>query len=181
MYRYHILVQERTFVSRVTHLGTLNSAMFPSRWHSSNVASVYGMLGLSFIVGNLLLPIISSISSCTFRWTSGLIAMNKMDHFIVVFVVSVPAMNRSWIVRFSCLSFVTRMLISIVSRFICRCLSGLFKELWPFENRKMYRNVLKIHFSNGQNSLENVSISLKLSWQMLLWILWNSQKTDSRL
>ena len=40
----------------------------------------------------------------------------------------------------------TRMLISIVSRFICRCLSSLFKELWPFENRKMYRNVLKIHF-----------------------------------
>ena len=75
----------------------------------------------------------------------------------------------------------TRMLISIVSRFICRCLSSLFKELWPFENRKMYRNVLKIHFSNGQNSLENVSISLKLSWQMLLWILWNSQKIDSRL
>ena len=28
---------------------------------------------------------------------------------------------------------------------------------------------------------ENVSISLKLSWQMLLWILWNSQKIDSRL
>ena len=75
----------------------------------------------------------------------------------------------------------TRMLISIVSCFICRCLSSLFKELWPFENRKMYRNVLKIHFSNGQNSLENVSISLKLSWQMLLWILWNSQKIDSRL
>ena len=60
------------------------------------------------------------------------------------------------------------MLISIVSRFICRCLSSLFKELWPFENHKMYRNVLKIHFSNGQNSLENVSISLKLSWHMLL-------------
>ena len=64
--------------------------------------------------------------------------------------------------------FQTRILISIVSRFICRCLSSLFKELWPFENCKMYRNVLKIHFSNGQNSLENVSISLKLSWQMLL-------------
>ena len=41
---------------------------------------------------------------------------------------------------------ITRMLISIVSRFICRCLSSLFKELWPFENRKMYRDVLKIHF-----------------------------------
>ena len=40
----------------------------------------------------------------------------------------------------------TRMLISIVSCFICRCLSSLFKELWPFENSKMYRNVLKIHF-----------------------------------
>ena len=26
------------------------------------------------------------------------------------------------------------------------CLSSLFKELWPFENSKMYRNVLKIHF-----------------------------------
>ena len=56
------------------------------------------------------------------------------------------------------------------------CLSSLFKELWPFENSKMYRNVLKIHFLNGQNSLENVSISLKLGWQMLLWILWNSLK-----
>ena len=43
----------------------------------------------------------------------------------------------------------------------------------------MYRNVLKIHFLNGQNSLENVSISLKLDWQMLLWILWNGQKIDS--
>ena len=32
----------------------------------------------------------------------------------------------------------------------------------------MYRNVLKIHFLNGLNSLENVSISLKLDWQMLL-------------
>ena len=82
---------------------------------------------------------------------------------------------------FSSLQAITRMLISIVSRFICRCLSSLFKELWPFENRKMYRDVLKIHFSNGQYSLENVSISLKLSWQMLLWILWNSQKIDSRL
>ena len=40
----------------------------------------------------------------------------------------------------------------------------------------MYRNVLKIHFLNGQNSLENVSISLKLGWQMLLWILWNGLK-----
>ena len=109
MYRYHILVTECTFVSRVTHLGTLNSAMFPSLWHSSNVASVYGMFGLSFIVGNLLLPIISSISSCTFLWTSGLRAMNKSDHFIVVFVVSVPAMKRSWIVRFSCLSFEKKM------------------------------------------------------------------------
>ena len=75
----------------------------------------------------------------------------------------------------------TRMLISTVSRFICRCLSSFFKELWPLENCKMYRNALKIHFSNCQNSLENVSISLKLSWQMLLWILWNSQKIDSRL
>ena len=56
------------------------------------------------------------------------------------------------------------------------CLSSLFKELWPFENSKMYRNVLKIHFLNGQNSLENVSISLKLGWQMLLWILWNGLK-----
>ena len=45
----------------------------------------------------------------------------------------------------------------------------------------MYRNVLKIHFLNGQNSLENVSISLKLDWQMLLWILWNGQKIDSKL
>ena len=26
----------------------------------------------------------------------------------------------------------------------------------------------KNHFLNGQNSLENISISLKLSWQMLL-------------
>ena len=75
----------------------------------------------------------------------------------------------------------TRMLISIVSRFICRCLSSLFKELWPIEDCKMYRNVLKNHFLNGQNSLENVSISLKLSWQMLLWILWNGQKIDSTL
>ena len=56
------------------------------------------------------------------------------------------------------------------------CLSSLFKELWPFENSKMYSNVLKIHFLNGQNSLENVSISLKLGWQMLLWILWNGLK-----
>ena len=56
------------------------------------------------------------------------------------------------------------------------CLSSLFKKLWPFENSKMYRNVLKIHFLNGQNSLENVSISLKLDWQMLLWILWNGLK-----
>ena len=61
------------------------------------------------------------------------------------------------------------------------CLSSLFKELWPFENSKMYSNVLKIHFLNGQNSLENVSISLKLDWQMLLWILWNGQKIDSKL
>ena len=45
----------------------------------------------------------------------------------------------------------------------------------------MYRNVLKIHFLNGQNSLENVSIGLKLDWQMLLWILWNGQKIDSKL
>ena len=75
----------------------------------------------------------------------------------------------------------TRMLISIVSRFICRCLSSLFKELWPFEHCKMYRNVLKNHFLKDQNSLENVSISLKLSWQMLLWILWNGQKIDSKL
>ena len=61
------------------------------------------------------------------------------------------------------------------------CLSSLFKELWPFEDCKMYRNVLKNHFLNGQNSRENVSISLKLSWQMLLWILWNGQKIDSKL
>ena len=61
------------------------------------------------------------------------------------------------------------------------CLSSLFKELGPFENSKMYRNVLKIHFLNGQNSLENVSIGLKLAWQMLLWILWNGQKIDSKL
>ena len=40
----------------------------------------------------------------------------------------------------------TRMLISIVSRFICRSLSSLFKELWPFEDCKMQRNVLKITF-----------------------------------
>ena len=61
------------------------------------------------------------------------------------------------------------------------CLSSLFKELWPFENCKMYRNGLKNHFLNGQNSLENVFITLKLSWQMLLWILWNGQKIDSKL
>ena len=42
------------------------------------------------------------------------------------------------------------------------CLSSLFHELWPFENHKMYRNVLKDHFSNGQNSLENVSINLRI-------------------
>ena len=41
------------------------------------------------------------------------------------------------------------------------CLSCLFKELWPFENCKMYRNVLEIHFLNGQNSLENASMSLR--------------------
>ena len=45
----------------------------------------------------------------------------------------------------------------------------------------MYRNVLKNHFLNGQNSPENVSNSWKLSWQMLLWILWNGQKIDSKL
>ena len=61
------------------------------------------------------------------------------------------------------------------------CLSSLFKELWPFENCKMYMNVLKIHFLNGQNSLENASKSLRFSWQMLLWILWNGRKIDSKL
>ena len=30
--------------------------------------------------------------------------------------------------------------------FYTMCLSSLFKELWPFKNRKIYRNVLKIHF-----------------------------------
>ena len=45
----------------------------------------------------------------------------------------------------------------------------------------MYRNVLKIHFLNGQNSLKNASMSLRFSSQMLLWILWNGQKINSKL
>ena len=46
----------------------------------------------------------------------------------------------------------TRMLISIVSLLLnllvldIMCLSSLLGELWPFENCKMYRNVLNIQF-----------------------------------
>ena len=66
------------------------------------------------------------------------------------------------------------MLVSIVSYYLnllvldIMCLSSLFRELWPFENSKMYGNVLKIQFKNGQNSLENLSMTLKFAWQMLL-------------
>ena len=41
---------------------------------------------------------------------------------------------------------------------------------------KMYSNVLKIHFWNGQNSLENTSMSLRFGWEMLQIIMWNGEK-----
>ena len=40
-------------------------------------------------------------------------------------------------------------------------LSCLFKELLPFENCKMYRNVLKKKFLNGHNSLENACMAFR--------------------
>ena len=53
------------------------------------------------------------------------------------------------------------------------CLSALFKELWPFLNYKMYRNLLKTHFLNAQYSLENVCMASKFSLEILWLILWN--------
>ena len=42
-------------------------------------------------------------------------------------------------------------------QFYTMCLSSLFKELWPFEYCKIYRNVLKIHFQNFIFQSEHVS------------------------
>ena len=50
------------------------------------------------------------------------------------------------------------------------CLSSLFKEIQPFENDKIHRNVLEFTFHMTQNSLEHVCMSVKFPQEILVGI-----------
>ena len=87
---------------------------------------------------------------CKYSYQRSFIVENHWKYCVWVSVSSSSRIYRSLLFARNILK--TRMLISIVLHRLnllvldIMCLSSLFKELWPLENRKMYRNVLKIHF-----------------------------------
>ena len=52
------------------------------------------------------------------------------------------------------------------------CLSCLFKEIQPFENYKIHRNVLEIHFSHDPKLLGHACMSMKFPQEILVGIPW---------
>ena len=65
----------------------------------------YKLILLSIII---FIHVFQPISCCTLSWMSSCIVMKRTAHFSVVLTLSVPAINKSWIARWSWLSVIVK-------------------------------------------------------------------------